>query len=105
MEWRDIELDLRGAEWLPQGFVKRVHALAIADEATQIVCKIPHRFAPEVDNSFSTVRLLNVGVSREGQAFRILWSAFSEVFWGNIEAPTEGIEQRQTQLLMDDSLN
>jgi hypothetical protein len=86
-EWRDMELDLHGAEWLPQGFVKRVNALTIADEVTQIVCKVPHRFAPEVENSFSRVRLLNVGVSREGPALRILWSAFSEVFWGNIEAP------------------
>src|SRR5205807_624146 len=91
MEWRDMEVDLRGAEWLSQGFVKRMQVPAITDEVTQIVCKVPHRFAPEVENSFSRVRLLNVGVSREGQALRILWSAFSEVFWGNCEAPSEGI--------------
>jgi hypothetical protein len=49
--------------------------------------RLPARFRPPSIRSYAVVRLLNVGLAPEGaDTLRIVWSSFSEAFWGDASA-------------------
>jgi CRISPR/Cas system-associated exonuclease Cas4 (RecB family) len=81
MKWRDLEIALENVEQLPEGFIAHIGG---GDNKKRILCKLPVRFRPASLRSYEAVRLLNVGLIPEGpDALRIVWSNFSEAFWGD----------------------
>lgn len=80
VRWRDLEIALEDVEALPEGFIAHVGR---DQNKKRIACKLPPRFRPVSIRSYTIVRLLNVGLVPEGtDALRIVWSVFSEAFWG-----------------------
>lgn len=81
IQWRDLQITLEDVEQLPEGFIARIGP---HESKKRILCKLPPRFRPASVRSYAIVRLLNVGFVPEGtDALRIVWSSFSEAFWGN----------------------
>jgi CRISPR/Cas system-associated exonuclease Cas4 (RecB family) len=79
VEWRDIQIELDQTEPLSEGFIVRARE---KEGVKRIVCKVPHQFRPASMSSYTKVRLLNVRVVADGDGLRIVWSSFSEAFWG-----------------------
>jgi len=81
IKWRDLEIALQDVEQLPQGFIAQIGA---DQSRKRILCKLPARFRPASTRSYAIVRLLNVSLVPEGtDGLRIVWSSFSEAFWGD----------------------
>ena len=80
IQWRDLEIALEDVEQLPEGFIAHIGG---DKSRKRILCKLPARFRPATIRPYAVVRLLNVGLTREGtDGLRILWSSASEAFWG-----------------------
>jgi hypothetical protein len=78
LEWRDLEIQLVHAQRLAEGFI----AHGGPDRTTgQVVCKVPAKFRSSAMDSHEKVRLLSVGLMRDGGGTRVVWSATSEAFW------------------------
>ena len=80
IQWRDLEIALEDVEQLPEGFIAHIGG---AQSKKRILCKLPSRFRPTSVSTYAVVRLLNVGLIPEGSdTLRIVWTSFSEAFWG-----------------------
>lgn len=81
--WRDLEIDLRNPQEFGYGFStqlvpgRRPHE----EEPIRLLCNVPQKFHPGALRTQRRVRLLRVGLRRESNVVRVIWSRGSEAFW------------------------
>jgi len=83
-EWRDIELGLTNAVITEHGFTVDLNIPVSTNTHTfpvRLVCNVPAKFNAGLKVRPHKVKLLSVGLKREGTAIRVIHSSLSEMFW------------------------
>jgi PD-(D/E)XK nuclease superfamily len=88
--WRDLEIDVAAAEDFGNGFATDVPGNLSPEHRVRVLASVPSQAWPGPIAAEKRVRLLTVGLRREGSALRVVFSPRSEVFW---EAKTECLNQ------------
>jgi len=74
-EWRDLEVNLKGAKDLGQGFA--------VTGPVRLIATIPARLYPGSIHGHRRVRLLRVSLQRTGKVVNVVWSRYSEAYWSS----------------------